>query len=64
MSAKIAEYLNFDVPHIWIPNPYRCWLQEDGRDGLRDCPNLVVETDLVGRVDFGALFAKLDEPSE
>jgi Uma2 family endonuclease len=62
--AKVAEYLNFGVPNVWIPDPYRCRLQEADRDGLRDCPNPVVETDLVGRVDFGELFAKLDEPSE
>jgi hypothetical protein len=28
------------------------------------CPDLVVETDLVCRVDFNALFAKVDEPTE
>jgi Uma2 family endonuclease len=64
MLVKVAEYLNFGVPHVWIPDPYRRRLQEAGRDGLRDCPNLIVETDLVGRVDFGELFARLDEPSE
>src|ERR1017187_1219782 len=64
MLAKVAEYLNVGVPHVWIPHPYRRRLQEADRDGLRDFPNLVVETDLVGRVDFGKLFAKLDEPSE
>jgi Uma2 family endonuclease len=64
MLAKVAEYLNFGVPHVWIPDPYRLRLQEADRDGLRDCLSLVVETDLVGRVDFGELFAKLDHPSE
>jgi len=64
MLARVAEYLNFGVPHVWVPDPYRRRLQEGDRDGLRDRPNLVVETDLVGRVDFGELFARLDEPSE
>jgi Uma2 family endonuclease len=63
MLGKVAEYLNFGVPHVWIPDPYRPRLQEADRDGIRDCPNLMVETDLVGRVDFGELLAKLDEPS-
>jgi len=64
MLAKVAEYLNFGVPHVWIPDPYLRRLQVADRGGLRDCPNLVVETDLTGRVDFGPLFARLDEPSE
>jgi Uma2 family endonuclease len=64
MLAKVAEYLNFGVPHVWIPDPYRRRLQGADWDGLRDYPDLVVETDLVGRVDFGELFAKLDEPTE
>jgi Uma2 family endonuclease len=64
MLAKVAEYLNFGVPHLWIPDPYRRRLQEADRDGLRDCPNMIVETDLAGRVDFGELFARLDEPCE
>lgn len=34
------------------------------REGLRACPSLIVETDLVGRVDFRELFAEVDEPSE
>lgn len=64
MLAKVAGYLNFGVPHVWIPDPYRRRLQEADSDGLRDRPDLVVETDLAGRVDFGELFAKLDEPSD
>jgi hypothetical protein len=52
------------VPHIRIPDPYRQRLQVAGRDGLHDRPGLVVETELAGRLDFGELFARLDEPTE
>jgi Uma2 family endonuclease len=60
---KIADYLKFGVPRIWIPDPYRHRLQKADRDGLQDCPDLIVESELAGRLDFGELFAKLDEPS-
>jgi Uma2 family endonuclease len=62
--AKVADYLRFGIPHIWIPNPYKRTLQEADRDGIRDCPSLLVETELVGRVDFNELFARLDQPTE
>jgi Uma2 family endonuclease len=62
--AKVADYLRFGVLHIWIPDPYKRTLQEADRNGIRDCPSLVVETELVGRVDFNELFARLDEPTE
>lgn len=61
---KIADYLKFGVQHVWIPDPYRHRLQAADRDGLHDSLELIVETDLAGRVDFGELFAKLDDPSE
>ena len=64
MLAKVADYLQFGIPHIWIPNPYKRTLQEADREGIRFCPSLVVETDLVGRVNFNELFAELDEPTE
>ena len=64
MLEKVADYLKFGVPHIWMPDPYRHWLQVAGRDGLHDQPDFMAETDLAGRIDFGQLFARLDEPSE
>ena len=62
--AKVADYLRFGIPHIWIPDPYKRTLQQADHGGIRDCPGLVVETDLVGQVDFNELFAQLDEPTE
>jgi Uma2 family endonuclease len=63
MLEKIADYLKFGVPHVWLPDPYRRRLQVADRDGLHDRPALIAETELAGRLDFGELFAKLDEPS-
>jgi len=64
MLEKIADYLKFGVLHVWIPDPYRHRLQVAYRDGLHDRPDLVVETELAGRLYFAELFAKLDESSE
>jgi Uma2 family endonuclease len=57
---KVAEYLKAGVSHIWLPDPYRRLLQVADSDGFRSVPGLIVETGLVGEVDFAALFAKLD----
>jgi Uma2 family endonuclease len=62
--ARVADFLRFGVAHIWIANPYKHTLQEADREGIRSCADLVLETDLIGRVDFNALFAKVDEPTE
>jgi len=62
--ARVADYLRFGVPHIWIANPYKHTLQEANRADIRYPADLVLETDLVGRVDFNVLFAKVDEPTE
>lgn len=64
LLAKVADYLRFGVAHIWIANPYKHTVQEADRDGIRYCADLVLETELVGHVDFNALFAKVDEPTE
>jgi Uma2 family endonuclease len=64
LLAKLADYLRFGIPHIWIPDPYKRILQQADRNGIRDCPGLLVETELVGQVDFNELFTQLDEPTE
>ena len=64
LLARVADYLRFGVPHIWIPDPYKRTLQEADREGIRHRADLTAETGLVGRVDFNDLFALLDEPTE
>jgi Uma2 family endonuclease len=60
---KVSDYLYFGVPHIWIVNPYKHTVQEADREDIRPCPSLVVETELVGPVDFNELFAQIDRES-
>jgi len=62
--ARVTDFLRFGVAHVWIADPYKHTLQEADREDIRYCADLVLETDLVGRVDFSALFAKVDEPTE
>jgi Uma2 family endonuclease len=62
--ARVADYLRFGVSHIWIADPYKHTVQEVDREGIRYCADLVLETELVGRVDFKDLFARLDEVTE
>jgi Uma2 family endonuclease len=62
--ARVADYLRFGVSRIWIADPYKHTLQEADREGIRYCADLVLETELVGRVDFKDLFAKVDESTE
>jgi Uma2 family endonuclease len=62
--AKVADYLRFGVAHIWIVDPYKHTVQEADREGIRSRDDLVLETELVGRVDFNDLFSKVDEPTE
>jgi Uma2 family endonuclease len=62
--ARVADYLRFGVSHIWIADPYKHTLQEADREGIRYCADLILETELVGRVDFKDLFAKVDESTD
>jgi Uma2 family endonuclease len=66
MLAKVAGYLRFGVPRIWIPDPYKYkrTLQEADSEGIRPRPDLVIETELLGRVDFRELFSQLGDPTE
>ena len=63
LLAKVADYLRFGVPHIWIA-PFKRTVQEADWEGIRNSMGLAVETQLAGRVDFNDLFAQLDEPTE
>jgi Uma2 family endonuclease len=60
---KTADYLKAGIPHIWLVDPYKRTLQVVDPDGIRSVQDLVVETDLVGSVDFKELFAQVDEPT-
>jgi len=62
--AKLADYLRFGVAHIWMADPYKHTVQEADREGIRYCTDLAPETELVGRVDFNDLFARVDEPTD
>jgi hypothetical protein len=54
--VRVADYLKFGVPPVWLPDPYRHKLQEADQEGIRNCPDLIVEADLVGQVDFAKLW--------
>lgn len=62
--TRIGDYLRSGTPTVWIVDPYKRQLFIADSSGVRDVPELVAETDLVGRVDFNKLFQRLDEPAE
>ena len=64
MLAKIGEYMAMGIPHIWVADPYKRRVVEADTQGIRESTSRVVETDLVGSVDFNELFAQLDEAAQ
>jgi Uma2 family endonuclease len=64
MLAKVGEYLSMGIPHVWVVDPYMRKVVEADRQGIRESSGRVVETDLVGVVDFNELFAQLDDAGQ
>jgi Uma2 family endonuclease len=64
MLSKIADYTAAGIPYIWVVDPYQHSLIEAGNFGLRRPALAILETPLVGPVDFAALFQEIDEPAE
>ncbi len=62
--AKVSDYLAFGIQHVWVIDPHKRTVQEYGPDLVRQAEDLTLETELVGRIDFGLLFAALDQPTE
>ena len=61
---KVAEYLQAGVANVWVVDPYQRLVFEADSAGVRKAPSHRVTTSLTGEVDFGELFAALDEPAE
>src|SRR5437016_9276512 len=61
---KIADYAGAGIPYIWIVDPYKRKLVVAERGVIQHVSGQVLETPLVGQVDFAALFQQLDEPTE
>ena len=64
MLAKIGEYLAMGIPHIWVVDPNKRKVVESDTQGIRENSSRIVQTDLVGSVDFNDLFAKVDEGAQ
>jgi len=64
MLAKVGEYLAMGIPHTWVVDPCERKVVEADAQGIRESASRVVETDLVGAVDFNELFAQLDEAAQ
>jgi len=61
---KMADYAGAGIPYIWIIDPYKRTLVVVEQGVIRRVRGQVLETSLVGQVDFAALFQQLDEPAE
>jgi Uma2 family endonuclease len=64
MLEKIGDYVQAGIPYIWVADPYQRKLVTAEHGIIQPGGTLVVETPLVGRVDFANLFQQLDEPAE
>ena len=62
--AKIAEYVSSGIPYIWIIDPYKRSLTEVVHGVIRRPATFVLETPLVGAIDFADIFDRVYEPTE
>ena len=61
LLAKLADYVGAGIPYIWIVDPYKRTVAALENGMHRKIAGLVLETPLVGTVDFAELFRKLDQ---
>jgi Uma2 family endonuclease len=61
---KIADYAGAGIPYIWIVDPYKRTLVVVEHGVIRPVIGQILETPLVGQVDFAELFRQLDQPTE
>jgi len=59
MLKKIADYRDAGIPHIWLADPYERAVFTADETGIKQAINGILETDLVGAVDFNLLFEKM-----
>jgi len=64
MLEKVGDYQAAGIRHIWIVDPYRRKLTVIDGPRIRNAPDLIAETELIGRVDFAPLFSKLDRAGQ
>ena len=58
--AKVADYAEAGIPHVWVVDPYKRTVMEAREGTVRNPETLVLSTPLVGKIDF----AELDEPAD
>jgi Uma2 family endonuclease len=64
IAERIEDFIGGGTPHVWVVDPYKHTVSETDATGTRPVGSRILRTDLVGRVDFNKLFARLNEPSE